>query len=155
MNSIHSPLKDFGSCVTIGSTDAFAKVLNLLNGDSVFFDEYAYGTAVSACRAFGRTGLGVEMDAQGMIPEDLKRQTLAAREKGFDPDLVYLVPVAQNPTGISMSVARKEEIYRVCQDLDLYIVEDDAYFYLYHGTDYEVTSSFDASTLPGLRKLPM
>lgn len=154
MKALHSPLYEFGSCVSIGSTDALAKVLTLLNGDSVIFDEFAYGTAVSACRTYGRTGIGVKMDANGMIPADLKQQTLAARDKGLDPDVVYLVPVAQNPTGISMSPGRKEEIYRVCQDLDLFIVEDDAYYYLYHGTEYGVDAAFDQSRMPGLHKLP-
>lgn len=154
MLSLHSPPYEFGSCVTIGSTDALAKVLTLLNGDSVLFDEYAYGTAVSACRTYGRTSIGVKMDANGMIPTDLKEQTIAARDKGLDPDVVYLVPVAQNPTGISMSPTRKEEIYRVCQDLDLFIVEDDAYYYLYHGIEHRVDAAFDMTSMPGLHKLP-
>ena len=154
LSEIHSPPTKYGSCVTIGSTDAFSKVLTLLDGDSVIFDEYAYGTAVSVCRTYGRTGIGVKMDANGMIPQDLRVQTLSSRDKGLNPDVVYLVPVAQNPTGISMSPTRKEEIYRVCQDLDLMIVEDDAYYYLYHGKEFGVSDSYQDSAMPGLQSLP-
>jgi DNA-binding transcriptional MocR family regulator len=144
----------FGTCVSIGSTDALAKSLTLLNGDSVLFDEYAYGTAVSAARSFGRNCVGVKMDAQGMLPEDLRNQTLRAREKGLDPDTVYLVPTAHNPTGVTMSQARKDAIYRVCQDLDLIILEDDAYYYLYHGDLPYTSDNIDASQLPGIQNLP-
>lgn len=81
---------------------------------------------------------------------------------------VYLVPTAQNPTGVTMSTKRKEEIYRVCQDEDLLIVEDDAYYYLYHGiqdikkvNDISSRSQADPSvmtdfvnSLPGMKNLP-
>jgi len=153
VKSIHSPPSDFGTCVTVGSTDAYAKTLALLSGDTVLFDQYAYGTAVAACRTYGRTGVGVKMDSNGMVPDDLRLQTLRARENGLDPDIVYLVPTAQNPTGVSMSSARKEAIYRVCQDLDLYIIEDDAYYYLYHGQQ-PIDSEIEVSSLPGFRSLP-
>ena len=122
---------DSASCVTIGSTDAFSKILLLLNGDTVMFDQYAYGAAVSSVTALGRNGVGVQMDEHGMIPSDLKVQTLAARAKGLNPDIVYLVPVAQNPTGTTMSELRKKEIYEVCRELDLVIVEDGTSLLLY------------------------
>jgi DNA-binding transcriptional MocR family regulator len=144
----------FGTCVSIGSTDALAKSFTLLSGDSVLFDEFAYGTAVSSARSFGRNCVGVKMDAQGMLPDDLRNQTLLAREKGLDPDTVYLVPTAHNPTGVSMSQARKDAIYRVCQDLDLIILEDDAYYYLYHGQQPYASDSIDQSQLPGIKNLP-
>jgi DNA-binding transcriptional MocR family regulator len=116
--------KGFDTCVSVGSTDAFAKVLTLLKGDTVLFDEYAYGAAVNASTALGRTNVGIKMDSDGMLPDELKKQTLLARSKGLRPDVVYLVPESQNPTGISMTQLRKREIYDVCKELDLIIIED-------------------------------
>jgi DNA-binding transcriptional MocR family regulator len=154
MTKLHHPVGEFNSCVSIGSTDALAKSFQLLSGNCVLYDEYAYGTAVSAARAFGRQCVGVKMDGQGMLPEDLRNQTLLAREKGYDPDTVYLVPTAHNPTGVTMSQSRKEAIYRACQELDLVILEDDAYYYLYHGEQPLSNDSIDSSQLPGIRNLP-
>lgn len=154
MKKLHQPIGEFNTCVSIGSTDALAKSLQLLSGDCVLYDEYAYGTAVSSARAFGRHCVGVKMDEHGMLPDDLRNQTLLAREKGYDPDTVYLVPTAQNPTGITMSQSRKEAIYRVCQELDLIILEDDAYYYLYHGQQPLSSDSIDSSQLPGILNLP-
>ena len=67
-----------------------------------------------------------------------------------------------------MSTRRKEAIYRVCQDENLLIVEDDAYYYLYHGVqdiekvnnvmskgrnDPRCMSDF-VESLPGIMNLP-
>lgn len=115
---------NFSTCVSVGSTDALAKIYALMHGDAVLFDEYAYGAAVIACETLGRRAIGVAMDDQGMLPNRLRDQILRARAKGLNPDIVYLVPEAQNPTGATMSIQRKQEIYDVCQELDVVIVED-------------------------------
>lgn len=124
VNQLHAPPVDFGTCMTVGSTDAMVKIFTLLNGDAVLFDEYAYGTSVSQCKTFGRSAYGVAMDKHGMIPQDLEKKILAARNEGKNPDCVYLVPTAQNPTGRSMDEVRKREIYDVCSSQDIVIVED-------------------------------
>jgi DNA-binding transcriptional MocR family regulator len=84
------------------------------------------------------------------------------------PSSVYLVPTAQNPTGVTMSTRRKEDIYRVCQEENILVVEDDAYYYLYHGeqdiqkvnevlqlskSDPHHMTDF-VNSLPGLKNLP-
>lgn len=133
------------SCMTVGSTDAFAKTLMLLKGDSVLFDEYAYGTAISTCKVLDKTPIGVAMDEEGLIPIVLKEQIIKARKEGLTPSAVYVIPTAQNPTGITMSLNRKKEIYKVCQELDIFIIEDDAYYYLHYGDD---------QSTPGMQHLP-
>jgi DNA-binding transcriptional MocR family regulator len=59
----------------------------MFNGDTVLFDEYAYGSAVATARTHGRTNVGVRMDAEGMVPADLKKQISLARDRGLDPDM--------------------------------------------------------------------
>jgi len=59
-----------------------------------------------------------------MIPSSLRQQTISARKQGLNPNIVCCVPVAQNPYGMTMSEQRKEEIYQVCRELDLIILED-------------------------------
>jgi DNA-binding transcriptional MocR family regulator len=46
------------------------------------------------------------------------------------PRALYVIPTAQNPTGCSYSEERREAIYRICQEHDIYIIEDDPYHYL-------------------------
>lgn len=78
----------------------------------------------------------VESDINGLNPASL-RQALAkwspsdARSPGSDaPRLLYLVPNGGNPTGVGLTLERKKEIYKIAQDYDLIILEDDPYFYL-------------------------
>jgi DNA-binding transcriptional MocR family regulator len=37
---------------------------------------------------------------------------------------VYLIPVAQNPTGVTIPKERLARLYDVCKKLDLLVVED-------------------------------
>ena len=46
------------------------------------------------------------------------------------PKLLYTVPTGQNPTGCSISEARRARVYRACERYNLLLVEDDPYFYL-------------------------
>jgi aromatic amino acid aminotransferase I len=129
--NVHNPPAGFQTCVTVGSTDAFAKIVTLLGGDSVMYDKYAYAAATATSEALGRVSIGVDMDDEGMTPAALIQQVTLARKRGLHPDIVYLVPVAQNPTGVTMSANRKRELYQTCSELDLIIVEDGTSIRLY------------------------
>jgi aromatic amino acid aminotransferase I len=123
--SIHgSHCAEAETCLTVGSTDALAKSLQLLDGDTFICDQFAYGAAVSSAAALGRKCIGVEGDSEGMSVQRLIDTVVTARKSGHNPDVLYLVPVGQNPTGMSMTPARKSAIYKACQDLDLIILED-------------------------------
>ena len=92
-----------------------------------------------------------------MKPESLREQVSRARKRGLNPDLVYLVPTAQNPTGITMPEQRKRDIYKACCDLDLIVIEDDAYYYLHFENQGDVDSvgnPYDARRMPGVNGLP-
>lgn len=124
VKEIHAPKVPVDTCVTIGNTDAFAKILMLIESDSVFFDQYAYGAAVLQCESFGKKAIGVVSDEHGILPEQLRRSIVEARKQGLKANLIYLVPVGQNPMGFTMSVERKKQLYEICKELDMIIVED-------------------------------
>lgn len=69
------------------------------------------------------------MDGQGLSPvaldETLRNWNSSERNGMRRPKILYTVPVCQNPTGASMSWERKQEVYKVCQEWDVVIVEDD------------------------------
>src|SRR5690606_6474099 len=72
----------------------------------------------------------VPADAEGMQPAALDR---LAAESGAR--LLMLIPTLHNPTTITMSAARREEIIAVARSHDLLIIEDD--IYRVFGTDEE------------------
>jgi DNA-binding transcriptional MocR family regulator len=125
VQALHQPpCAGSDTCITVGSTDAWAKILTMIDSDVVLFDKHAYGAAVNACEALGKRSVGVATDMHGMIPAALKDTILTARENGLSANIVYFVPVGQNPTGNTISVQRKAELYQVCHELDLVMVED-------------------------------
>lgn len=66
--------------------------------------------------------VGVEMDAEGVIPEALEA---ACRRHG--PQVLCLTPDTQNPTTARMSEVRRAEVVAIARRYDLQIIEDDCY----------------------------
>ena len=56
---------------------------------------------------------------------DSKAGTLAA--KGVRPKFIYEIPDFQNPSGITMTLKRRQELLRIAEKFDLVIVEDSPY----------------------------
>lgn len=77
--------------------------------------------------------LDVELDSHGVIPSKLREQLDSWPADRRKPKVLYTVPVGGNPTGVSQTLERKKEIYRIAQDHNLLILEDDPYFYLQYG----------------------
>lgn len=46
------------------------------------------------------------------------------------PRIIYVNPTGSNPTGVTYTLERRKEIYKIAQEYNLLILEDDAYFYL-------------------------
>ncbi|KAK5663352.1 hypothetical protein OQA88_3780 [Cercophora sp. LCS_1] len=130
----HAPLySDWASCLTVGSTGALEQLLRMFcdkeRGDTVLTEEYSFSTAVETAMPLGIKVAGVEMDEEGMIPSALDR--LLKEWKGERrPHVLYTVPSGQNPTGATMGVQRRREIYEVARRWDLMILEDEPYYFL-------------------------
>jgi DNA-binding transcriptional MocR family regulator len=67
----------------------------------------------------------VEMDALGLIPEDLDAACRATESK-----VLYCMPTLHSPTGITMPEERRREIARIASDRGLTIIEDDVFGFL-------------------------
>jgi hypothetical protein len=75
----------------------------------------------------------IAMDSEGILPGALERAVEAsstASVSGKPARVLYVVPHCQNPTGGTMSMQRKQEIYSACQKHNILIIEDDPYLYL-------------------------
>lgn len=73
----------------------------------------------SQLKPLGCNLMGVDTDHQGMQPDHL-RSVLSkwkpedAKDPESDiPKILYTIPNAGNPTGVSQTLQRKEEIYQV------------------------------------------
>lgn len=64
------------------------------------------------------------------------------------PTVLYTIPVCQNPSGGTLSIERKREIYAVCVEFDVIIVEDDPYYFLQAGPYAPPHSRISATSTP-------
>lgn len=122
--------------MSVGSTSALEIAYRMFctRGDCILTEEYTFCTAAETARPMGVQCIGVKMDEQGLLPSHLdsiiSNWDSAAHDGAPKPWLLYTIPSGQNPTGATQSKQRRKEIYRMAQKHDLYILEDDPYFFL-------------------------
>lgn len=106
----------------------------------------------------------IPMDEHGLIPSELEKQLIQLQTTGKSPSILYTIPNFHNPTGITLSEARRLEIINLSHQYNFLILEDDVYRDLsFEGTlppsfyalapDDQVLSigSFSKTLAPGLR----
>lgn len=129
------PYSDWQCCLTPGSTASWDATLRVFceRGDYILTEEYTFSTALETAHPLGIRAAAVKMDEQGLLPESLDDVLTNWDEKARGarkPYLLYTVPSGQNPTGATQSIERRREVYKVAQKHDLYIVEDEPYYFL-------------------------
>ena len=107
--------------VTHGAQHGLACVLRTVArpGDAVLTESLSYPGLQALARSMRLQLIGVETDEQGMVPQALERAA-----KTFDTKFVYCAPTLHNPTGATMSMARREAVAAVMRTHGLFIIED-------------------------------
>ena len=134
---VHAPpYQDWACNLTVGSTSALDMALRMFctRGDYIISEEYTFSAAVESAAPMGIRFAGIRMDEQGLLPDDLDHVLAhwdpSSRHGARKPRVLYTVPTGQNPTGATQGAARRRQIYRVCQKHDIYIFEDEPYYFL-------------------------
>jgi len=130
--------KNFTTLINAGNTDGTGKaVMTLCNpGEGVLTAEWTYPSAMAGMLPNNITPVPIAMDGQGMRADALRAVLSEWDEtaRGMPrPHVMYTVPVGQNPTGTTMYGKRKKEIYAICVEYDIVIIEDDPYYFLQQG----------------------
>jgi len=146
-------------------TNGSQQVLDLVGklflnpGDVVLTENPTYLAAIQAFQTFEVKFVPVPTDENGLIPEELPGLI-----RQFRPKFLYTIPNFQNPTGITLSAARRQTLARIAAEHRLVVVEDDPYGKLrYRGTGIPpvrhwdeagqvlYASTFSKTIAPGLR----
>ncbi|HEY2286550.1 MAG TPA: PLP-dependent aminotransferase family protein [Streptosporangiaceae bacterium] len=98
-------------------------------GDVVVAEEPTYLGAIMAFRGYEADVRGVPVDAEG-LRTDILADLLAG---GLRPKILYTIPDYQNPTGLSMSGPRRQELVDLARRYGFLICEDVAYRELGYG----------------------
>lgn len=92
-------------------------------GDLVITERPTFMGALIAFDPFGPRYRGIAMDGEGMKMDDLERLLKQERSAKF----IYTIPDFQNPSGVSMSAARRKRLVELANEHDVIIIEDTAY----------------------------
>lgn len=99
--------------------DLIGKVL-IDEGSRVLVETPSYLGALQAFSVYRPQFASVATDDDGLVPSSIDAVADGAR-------LLYALPNFQNPTGRSLSVARRRELVEKCAQLGLPLIEDDPY----------------------------
>lgn len=107
--------------ITNGFTEAFDIIIESLTkpGDTIVCEEPTHNTALKIMKSHGINVIQISMDKEGVIIEDLKNAFTENK-----PSFLYLTPSYNNPTGIVMKTSRRKEVYNLCKEFSIPIIED-------------------------------
>lgn len=146
--------------ITTGSQQALELISKVLlnKGDGVVIEEPGYLGAIQAFTLREPQFYGVTLEQDGINVDELKNALKQPNVK-----MVYTVPNFQNPTGLTYTKDRREEVYEAIKDEDVIFIEDDPYGelrftgehlpYIAAGktTNSVVLGSFSKTVTPGMR----
>ncbi len=110
--------------VTHGAMQGISLITEALAqpGDTVLVEDPTYLGFIHMMSVRGLNPVSVPVDAEG---PDLNR--LEALIRQHKPRFFYTVPTFHNPTGYSMSAARRRDLLALSRKYDLPVIEDDIY----------------------------
>ena len=121
-------VKPDGLIVTTGSQQALDLIGKTMisPGDKVIVEAPTFLATIQCFRLYGAQLIGAPIDADGVDVDRLEQ--LIDEHK---PKLVYLIPTFGNPSGATLSLARRKRILEIAVRTQTLIVEDDPYGELY------------------------
>src|ERR1051326_4738168 len=122
--------------------DLIGKVL-LDPGDVVLVEKPTYLGALQAFNQYQAAYDVVPMDDDGMLIDEVERQLSQQHERGRRIKFIYALPTFQNPTGRSLSLARRKRLVELASAYGVPIIEDDPYGEL----------RYEGEALPSLKAL--
>ena len=138
-----------GLIVTTGSQQGLDLIgKTLINpGDKVIVEAPTFLATIQCFRLYGAHLIGAPIDADGVDVDQLEK--LIDEHK---PKLVYLIPTFGNPSGATLSLARRQRILEIAVRTKTLIVEDDPYGELYFDQAPPPSLLALSDTVPGSRE---
>jgi len=119
--------------ITAGASAGLDTAVRLFTrpGDTVLVEAPSYHEALAIIRDYPVRLAAVPLDQDGLLVEALAERLELLVRAGKRPALLYTIPTFQNPSGVTLSAARRPAVLELAHRYDLLIVEDDVYRDLY------------------------
>ncbi len=98
-------------------------------GDIIFVEEPTYFLALRIFNDHGLQALPIPIDAQGLRIDAVEQML-----EDVQPKLLYTVPTFQNPSGLTLSTARRQRLIELAEQRNFMIVADEVYHFLSYET---------------------
>ncbi len=113
-------------------------------GDRIALERPTYLGALQAWNAYQAQFLGIGMDEEGMLMDELESVLRAG------PKFLYALPNFQNPSGVTMPLPRRKILVEMADHYGVPIIEDDPYGQLrYEGEHLPSLAVLDAQARDG------
>lgn len=145
LDGVHGSVEDI--MITTGSQHALELLADLFldAGDVVLVEAPSYVGAVGIFRHKEAHIEHVFTDEDGISPEALAEAADRLALAGKKIKLLYLVPNFANPSGVTLSAERRQQVLQVCKERGILIIEDNPYGLLYfENQPPKAMRSFDA-----------
>jgi 2-aminoadipate transaminase len=96
-------------------------------GDPIIVGLPTYLGAIQAFKSYRANLIGVNVDKQGMDVDQVEEILKEFAEKGEKVKFVYIVPDFQNPSGVTMTLDRREKLLELCYEYDTVTIDDSPY----------------------------
>jgi 2-aminoadipate transaminase len=94
-------------------------------GDTIFVEEPTYFLALNIFADYNLKVVPVPVDHDGLIVDDLESLL-----KKHQPVFIYSIPTFQNPSGVTLSLERRQVLLELCQTHNTLIIADEVYHLL-------------------------
>jgi 2-aminoadipate transaminase len=114
------------TCGSAGAVEDLCEAI-LDPGDIAFVERPTFPGTLRTMQSRLARVVGLPIDEEGLDPEHLERAIARAKRDGQRPKLLYTQANVHNPTGVTMSLARRQRIIEICRAANVLIAQDDAY----------------------------
>lgn len=115
--------------ITNGSSGAIDLIVRSIidPGDVIIAENPTYMGTLHNFRGVGADIRFASMDAEGLITSELDELLNELRGEGKRVKLIYTISAFHNPTGVTLSDRRRDELLEIAYKHDVMVLDDEAY----------------------------
>lgn len=116
-------------CVTSSSQQGLdlLALLFLDEGSPIIIEKPSYLGGIQAFARCGADMRGISLDDNGLDIDRMNKAIEDLGKEGRKPRFIYVIPDFQNPSGVTMSLARRKELIGIAREREIPIIEDSPY----------------------------
>ena len=118
--------------ITNGNSQALDFICTLFTnpGDTVLVEEPSYFLALRIFADRKLNLVSIPVDDNGLVTNVLKEKLEILK-----PSFLYTIPTYHNPSSVTLSLKRREDLVKICAQNDLLVVADEVYPFLNYSDD--------------------